>query len=92
MGDEMFRMLELYRQGYNCSQILVTLGLETMGKSNPDLVRAVAGLGGGIGFTGKTCGALTGGACLLSLYAGKGMPEGKNDDLLAMAMISELTE
>ena len=92
LNDDMMRMLQLYREGYNCSQILMTLGLETMGKENSDLVKAIAGLGGGIGFTGKTCGALTGGACLLSLYAGKGMPDGKNDDFFSMAMIADLTD
>ena len=54
MGDEVFRMFELHSQGYTCSQILVTLGLEAQGKINPDLVKAVHGLGGGIGFSGRT--------------------------------------
>jgi C_GCAxxG_C_C family probable redox protein len=92
MNDDLMRMLELYRKGFNCSQILVLLGLDDMGKSNPDLVKAMAGLGGGLGFTGRTCGSLTGGACLLGLYAGKGLPEGKSDDLLMMSMISDLSE
>lgn len=92
MNDESFRMLEMYRQGLNCGQILITLGLEAQGKHNPDLVQAMAGLGGGIGFTGKTCGALTGGACLLSLYAGRDTNAGGLNDLLLMEMVSELAE
>lgn len=75
MTGELLRMLELSRQGFNCSQILLILGLEALGKNNPDLVRAMTGLGGGLGFSGKTCGALTGGVCLLGLYAGRGTPE-----------------
>ena len=68
------RMVELKKQGYYCSQILMIMGMDLQGKENPDLIRAMHGLAGGLGFSGETCGALTGGACLLALYAGKGRP------------------
>jgi C_GCAxxG_C_C family probable redox protein len=84
--DELDRVRELRRQGFFCSQIMLIMGMELQGKENPDLVRAMNGLAGGIGFTGETCGALTGGACLLGLYAGKGTPEQEEDPrLLFMA-------
>ncbi len=84
--EELDRMHELRRQGFYCSQILLILGMELQGKENPDLVAAMNALAGGIGFTGETCGALTGGACLLGLYAGKGAPEQEEDPrLLFMA-------
>lgn len=89
MNDEMMRMLELYQQGFNCSQILLLLGLEALGKNNPELVRAMTGLGGGLGFSGKTCGALTGGVCLLGLYAGRGTPEEREHDRFLL-MVEEL--
>ena len=44
-----------------------------------------------MGFCGKNCGALTGGACLISLYAGKGSSE-EADDSRHNEMISELVE
>lgn len=68
----MFRIFQLAQQGFSCSQILLTLGLAAQGKENIDLIRAMSGLSGGLGFTGENCGALTGGACLLGLYAGRG--------------------
>ena len=86
-----FRMLELTQQGFKCSQILILLGLEVLGRDNPDLVRTMDGLNGGIGFCGKTCGALTGGACLLGLFAGKGRPEEVEDSRLKV-MLYELVE
>ncbi len=89
--DEILRMLELAGQGFHCSQILITLGLEAQGKQNPDVVRTMHGLAGGMGFCGDICGALTGGACLLALYAGKGTPE-EDDDPRLNLMISELLE
>jgi C_GCAxxG_C_C family probable redox protein len=39
-------------------------------------------LAGGIGFTGEICGALTGCACVLGLYAGRGTPEEEEDPRL----------
>jgi C_GCAxxG_C_C family probable redox protein len=72
VDDLNFRMLELSSKGYCCSQIMFIMAFDMQGKTNPDLVRSVAGLCHGIGFSGNTCGALTGGACLLSYYAGKG--------------------
>ncbi|HHV42657.1 MAG TPA: C_GCAxxG_C_C family protein [Clostridiaceae bacterium] len=89
MSNEAFRMFELHQQGFNCSQILLQLGLEARGAQNPDLIRAINGLGGGLGFSGKTCGALTGGVCLLSLYTGRGKPEEKVHDQFH-SMISKL--
>ncbi len=85
------RMRELKNEGYFCSQILVILGLELQGKDNPDLIRAVHALAGGLGFTGETCGALTGGATLLGLYAGKGTPE-EPENLRLNFMIEDLVE
>lgn len=46
----------------------------------------MAGLAGGLGFAGENCGALTGGACLLALYAGGdgtgAAPEGPLRDMI----------
>ena len=89
MDDVMMRMVELRQQGFFCSQILIILALDAQGKSNPDLVRAMKGLYGGMGNCGKICGTLTGGACLLALYAAKGTPEEQEDSRLN-TMINEL--
>jgi C_GCAxxG_C_C family probable redox protein len=88
---ELLRMLELAGQGFHCSQILLFLGLESQGKSDPDLIRAMAGLAGGIGFSGDTCGALSGGACLIALYAGRGTPDEEEHAKLNL-IINELVE
>ncbi len=87
--DDLDRMKELKQQGFFCSQILMTLGLELQGKENPDLICAMNGLAGGLGFMGETCGALTGGACLLGLYAGKGAPA-EEENLRLNFMIEDL--
>ena len=77
------RMLELSGQGFYCAQILMILALESEEKEDPDLIRAMGGLNGGLGFSGRVCGALTGGCCFLSYFLGKG--EAEELDLLAEA-------
>lgn len=72
MDDLTLRIFTLHAKGYCCSQIMFIMAFDMLGKTNPDLVRAMAGLCHGIGFSRDVCGVLSGGACLLSLYAGKG--------------------
>lgn len=91
MSDESMRMMELSMQGFGCSQIMLLLALEAQGKSNPDLVRTMSGLQGGLGSSGKLCGSLTAGSCLLSLYAGRGSAEETEDSNLP-GMIQTLVE
>ncbi len=89
MDEERIRALK--EQGFYCSQILILLGLELLGKDNPDLVASMQGLAGGLGFTGELCGALTGGASLLGLYAGKGQPQQEENPAL-LFMIEDLVK
>ena len=91
LTPEQVRMMELAAQGFHCSEILLFMGLEAQGKTDPDLIRTVSALAGGIGFSGETCGALTGGACLLGLYAGRGTAE-EQDDPKLKCMIQDLVE
>ena len=85
--DDMAQLIALRKQGFYCSQILMLQGLDMMGRSNPELVRAMHGLAGGLGFSGELCGALTGGASLLGLYAGKVTPEQTEDPRLDFMII-----
>lgn len=85
------RMMELAQQGFHCSEILLLMGLEAQGKTNPDAIRAVSSLAGGVGSSGDICGAFTGGACLLGLYGGRGAPD-EDEDPRVRIMISELMD
>ena len=89
--EDIDRMRVLKLEGFFCSQILMIMGLELQGKTNPDLIRSVQGLAGGLGFTGEICGALSGGATLLGLYAGKGAPQ-EPDDPRLLFMIEDLVK
>ena len=89
--DDLEQLMLLRKQGFYCSQILMLQGLELTGKSNPDLIRAMQGLAGGLGFSGELCGALSGGASLLGLYAGKGEAQQPEDPRLDF-MIQDLVK
>jgi len=91
MDDTLIRLMALGGMGYTCSQILITLALEARGESNPGLVRAMAGLAYGCGNNQATCGALTGGACVLALYAGKGSDDEAASERL-LTMMEELSD
>lgn len=82
MDQTVLRMMELGYDGYNCSQILLMLALEAQGKVNHDLIRAMSGLAHGYGADRGICGTLTGAACLLGLYAGKGSADDFEDEQL----------
>lgn len=83
------RVMRLASQGLYCSQIMMALALETAGRSNPELVRSLAGLAFGCGFTRGTCGVLSGAACVLALFAGKAGP-GEEESPTLLPMLEEL--
>lgn len=76
-------MLDMSDKGYFCGQIILKLALGD--DAPPDLIRALGGLSGGMGFSGHNCGALTGGCCLLGYFASKG-----EDDELPSAYLNEM--
>lgn len=72
MSDIFDRLFEYSLKGYACSQTMLLIALDLEGKENPDLVRAIGGLRGGLDGSGEVCGALSGGMCFLSYFGGRG--------------------
>lgn len=72
MDDTAFRIFKLASQGFCCTQVIIKMVLDEEKKENRDLIKAVNGLCAGIAYSKRTCGVLTGGICVLGLYAGKG--------------------
>ncbi len=91
MGDVLLQLIRLKSKGFCCAQIILIMALEAQGKTNPDLVRSMGGLCFGINGSGEVCGALSGGACLISLYSGKGS-EAEEADALRQSMLDELVD
>jgi len=84
LDDVGIKMMEMAGKGYCCSQMMVLLALDEMGRDNPDLVRAAGGLCNGLGDCSGACGVLTGGALVLGLYGGKGLDMEEADTLPVM--------
>ena len=91
MDDCQIQMLRLASAGYACSQIIVQLALDAREEETPALERSMAGLAYGCGGGQASCGALTGGCCMLALYAGKGCDDETESDQLPL-MLADLTE
>lgn len=85
------RLLELSQEGFFCSQIILKLAMEADGVENDGVIRTMSGLNGGLGFSGRICGSLTGGCCLIGYYAGKGSKDEIESGYLN-EMIVELVE
>jgi hypothetical protein len=93
MDLDQFNMdiIKLAHQGYCCSQMVMQLALDLQGSSNPGLIRSLSGLCHGVVATDGTCGTVTGAACMIAFYAGKGYPEEEPSELLPV-MLSELAD
>ena len=76
------RMLELSAQGFQCAQILLIQALELDDNEDAALVRAAGGLNMGLADYLGPCGALTGGCCFISYFAGKGDKDELEDPAL----------
>lgn len=91
MSDIFEKLFEYLQKGYSCSQVMMLIALESEGKENPDLVRAMSGLRGGLDDAGEVCGTLSGGMCFLSYFAGRGADD-EVESIYLKAMTKKLYE
>lgn len=89
MNEIQLDILRLKNQGFCCSQIMMHMAMDIQGKHNPGLLRAMTGLCRGALSISGTCGVLTGAACILASYAGKGRADEEVQESLPL-MLSEL--
>lgn len=66
MEERIDKAVELFKQGYNCSQSVVAAFADMYGFTKEQALRMAASFGGGIGRMRETCGA----ACGLFMLAG----------------------
>lgn len=67
-----YNLAEKYERQYGgCSQCVLGAIKDTVGGIGDDVFKAGTGLAGGIGLTGNSCGALTGGVMAISSYLGR---------------------
>lgn len=90
--DRIEKAVSLFKEGFNCSQAVVTAFADKYGFTREQALRMSASFGGGIGRMRETCGA----ACGLFMLAGleTGATEGGNREGKAAnyALVQELAE
>jgi C_GCAxxG_C_C family probable redox protein len=64
---------------FHCSQALVAVGQDKLGKGNDEVIRAMGAFGGGLGGNGEVCGALAGALAALGLRYSRGREEDKEN-------------
>lgn len=81
MEDRIRKAVELFKNGYNCSQSVVAAFADLYGFTDEQALRMSASFGGGIGRMRETCGA----ACGLFILAGleTGAIDGKDKETKA---------
>jgi C_GCAxxG_C_C family probable redox protein len=63
--------LARFTDDHNCAQTVLFSFLEYKGLAFKEAVHLAAGLGGGVGLQGKTCGAATGGVLAIGVLTGQ---------------------
>jgi hypothetical protein len=69
MEELLKRVKASSEKGNLCSQIVVDIGLDHLGRQKPEIVKAAGGLAGAQGFVEVTCGALTAAGMLIATAA-----------------------
>jgi C_GCAxxG_C_C family probable redox protein len=70
--------VEMFGEGYSCSQAVVAAYADRFGVDRDAALRIASGLGGGLGRSGNVCGAVTGAILILGLKFGTTNPKDKS--------------
>lgn len=73
------KALNLFKNGYNCSQSVLSVFSEDFGLSTDSALKLASPFGAGISYMQETCGAVTGALMAIGLKFGKG-ENGTNED------------
>jgi C_GCAxxG_C_C family probable redox protein len=92
MENRVKRAVEMFSEGYSCSQAIVAAYGDRFGLDSSTALRIASGLGGGIGRTGNICGAVTGAILILGLKFGSTNPKDKNAKYAAYKKVQDFCE
>lgn len=85
------RAMELFKQGYNCSQAVFASCADLYGIQDESLaLRLAASFGGGTGRMRMTCGAANGMFMLAGLHNGSATPHDNNGKMANYAFVQQL--
>ncbi len=64
---------------FHCSQAVLAVGQEKLGRPDDEVIRAMGAFGGGLGGNGEVCGAVAGALAVVGLKFSRGREEEKED-------------
>jgi C_GCAxxG_C_C family probable redox protein len=70
MSERSEKAVELFKDGFNCSQAVVGAFAKDIGLDEKTAFKIAAGFGGGVGRTGEICGALSGASIVAGMLYG----------------------
>ncbi len=83
---------DLFRNGFNCSQSVFAAFAKDYGLDEAQALKLACGLGGGMGCTARTCGAVTGALLVLGLKYGSSRAEDKDSKPLTYRKVRDFIE
>ena len=90
MEDRIQKAVELFKNGYNCSQAVVAAFADMYGFTEEQALKMSASFGGGIGRMRETCGAACGIFMLAGLEKGTIIPEDRDGKAANYTLVQEL--
>jgi C_GCAxxG_C_C family probable redox protein len=76
MGEKAARLMI---KRFHCSQAVLAVGQEKLGRPDDEVIRAMGAFGGGLGGNGEVCGAVVGALAVIGLKFSRGREEEKED-------------
>ena len=78
-----------FKEGFSCSQAVLAAFAAEFGLERETALKLASGLGGGMGRTGQTCGAVSGALLVLGLKVGSADPQDKATKEKAYSLVRE---
>lgn len=90
MSKHSDRAVELFRQGYNCSQAVFAAFCDEFGMDEKTALKASAGLGGGVGRLREVCGTITGAAMVAGMIYGAADAQDRESKAKTYAVVQQI--
>lgn len=91
MSEKVDAALACFREGFNCSQAVLSTWSGEFGLERDEALRAASSLGAGMGGLGEVCGAVTGALIVIGLKHGRTEAKDKETKEKNYALVRDFT-
>ncbi len=92
MNSKADQAVACFNNNFNCSQAVFSTFCESLGLDPAIALKIACGFGAGMGYSGETCGAVTGALMLIGLKYGKSTPENNQAKDKTYALVQEFAK